>query len=127
MSDEEVDLTIVSKDSDNLYRSDFKASSQQYQNDNGKYDWSSLSIGISKRIEEWCTDDLMGFKFDSVEDAEKFYNTYSSAMGFSVRKDDIRYYKNGTVSMRRWVYSKEGVRSKKNLARERTRRRNQKL
>ena len=60
----------------------------------------------------------MGFEFDSIEDAEKFYNTYSSAMGFSVRKDDIRHYKNGTISIRRWVCSKEGLRSKKDLEKE---------
>ena len=100
MSNKEIGFTLISNDSDT-------SSNQQYEKNNSNYDWSSLSIGNSKRIKECCTKDLMGFEFDSIEDAEKFYNTY-----FSVWKDDIRYYKNGTISMRRWVcssYTKQNI------------------
>ena len=60
----------------------------------------------------------MGIELDSITDAQKLYYTYSSAMGFNVQKGDIRHYKKNTISTRRWVCFKEGLRSKKNLKRE---------
>ncbi|KAK3212497.1 hypothetical protein Dsin_017203 [Dipteronia sinensis] len=50
--------------------------------------------------------DVIGKKFDSVEDPESFYNNYSKFVGFSTRKDEKRRDKQGVITIRRWVCSK---------------------
>ena len=59
--------------------------------------------------------DIMGKEFISVTDAEEFYNKYSYGMGFSTRKDRLSRDTHGLITIRRWVCSKEGFRSKKHV------------
>ncbi|TXG60642.1 hypothetical protein EZV62_015215 [Acer yangbiense] len=61
--------------------------------------------------------DIMGKEFISVTDAEEFYKKYSYRMGFSMRKDRVSRDTYGLITIRRWVCSKEGYRSKKNVDR----------
>ncbi|KAK0586913.1 hypothetical protein LWI29_014328 [Acer saccharum] len=61
--------------------------------------------------------DIMGKEFISVTDAEEFYKKYSYCMGFSMRKDRVSRDTHGLIKIRRWVCSKEGYRSKKNVDR----------
>ncbi|KAK0594891.1 hypothetical protein LWI29_001629 [Acer saccharum] len=57
--------------------------------------------------------DMMGKEFISVTDVEEFYTQYSYEMGFSMRKDRLCRDTHGLITIRRWVCSKEGYRSKK--------------
>ncbi|KAK0608530.1 hypothetical protein LWI29_031964 [Acer saccharum] len=59
--------------------------------------------------------DIMGKEFISVTDAEEFYKKYSYCIGFSMRKDRVSQDTHGLITIRRWVCSKEGYRSKKML------------
>ncbi|KAK0581374.1 hypothetical protein LWI29_013012 [Acer saccharum] len=59
--------------------------------------------------------DMMGKEFISVTDAEEFYTQYSYGMGFSTRKDRLCRDTHGLITVRRWVCSKEGYRSKKHV------------
>ncbi|TXG60714.1 hypothetical protein EZV62_012077 [Acer yangbiense] len=61
--------------------------------------------------------DIMGKEFIFVTDAEEFYKKYSYCMGFSMRKDRVSRDTHGLITIRRWVCSKEGYRSKKNVDR----------
>ncbi|KAK0577467.1 hypothetical protein LWI29_033321 [Acer saccharum] len=61
--------------------------------------------------------DIMGKEFISVTDAKEFYKKYSYGMGFSMRKDRVSRDTHGLITIRRWVCSKEGYRSKKNVDR----------
>ncbi|KAL5812278.1 hypothetical protein ACOSQ3_027228 [Xanthoceras sorbifolium] len=57
--------------------------------------------------------DVLGKEFVNVQEAEKYYHKYSYLKGFSVRKDDLHHDKNGLITIRRWVCSKEGFRENK--------------
>ncbi|KAH9646936.1 protein FAR1-RELATED SEQUENCE [Citrus sinensis] len=59
--------------------------------------------------------DVIGRVFSSIEEAETFYFDYAKSIGFSVRKNIMRTNVQGQVTVRRWVCSKEGKRSKKYL------------
>ncbi|KAL9408394.1 hypothetical protein AB3S75_046870 [Citrus x aurantiifolia] len=59
--------------------------------------------------------DVIGRVFSSIEEAETFYFDYAKSIGFSVRKNIMRTNVQGQVTIRRWVCSKEGKRSKKYL------------
>ncbi|KAK2638164.1 hypothetical protein Ddye_025959 [Dipteronia dyeriana] len=49
------------------------------------------------------------YEVDSISDeAQSFYYKYSTLIGFSVRKDDLRCDKNNSIVLRRWVCSREG-------------------
>ena len=61
--------------------------------------------------------DIIGKEFISVTDAEEFYNKYSYVIGFSTRKDRLCRDTHGLITIRRWVCSKEGYRSKKHVDR----------
>ncbi|TXG66554.1 hypothetical protein EZV62_007829 [Acer yangbiense] len=61
--------------------------------------------------------DMMGKEFISVTDTEEFYKKYSYGMGFSMRKDKLCRDTHGLITIRRWVCSKEGYRSKKHVDR----------
>ncbi|XP_031394325.1 uncharacterized protein LOC116205806 isoform X2 [Punica granatum] len=59
--------------------------------------------------------DVIGMVFDSYEAAENFYKRYALAIGFSVRKQDLRRKTNGVVVMHKWVCNREGRRRQKFL------------
>ena len=61
--------------------------------------------------------DIIGKEFIFVTDAEEFYNKYSYVIGFSTRKDRLCRDTHGLITIRRWVCSKEGYRSKKHVDR----------
>ncbi|TXG48584.1 hypothetical protein EZV62_024459 [Acer yangbiense] len=59
--------------------------------------------------------DIIGKEFIYVTDAEEFYKKYSYGMGFSMHKDRLCRDTHGLITIRRWVCSKEGHRSKKHV------------
>ncbi|KAK3222743.1 hypothetical protein Dsin_009768 [Dipteronia sinensis] len=61
--------------------------------------------------------DIVGKEFISVTDAEDFYKNFSCGMGFSMRKDRLCRDTHGLITIRRWVCSKEGYRSKNHVER----------
>ncbi|CAL1401026.1 unnamed protein product [Linum trigynum] len=49
------------------------------------YDWTLLDkVGNGKPYAKWESDDVVGYEFETLVEADKFYSTYGSAMGFSV-------------------------------------------
>ncbi|XP_030507298.2 uncharacterized protein LOC115722274 isoform X1 [Cannabis sativa] len=87
----------------------------QVESELEKCEQARFFLGVDKRMEELGTDDVVGVVFDSLEKAEAFYYVYSNVLGFSVRKDDVRRDKRGSVVLRRWVCSKEGQRRQKHI------------
>ncbi|KAK9199756.1 hypothetical protein WN944_014949 [Citrus x changshan-huyou] len=77
---------------------------------NSDHTFSSYASG--DRLSEY---DVIGRVFSSIEEAETFYFDYAKSIGFSVRKNIMRTNVQGQVTVRRWVCSKEGKRSKKYL------------
>ncbi|KAK2658176.1 hypothetical protein Ddye_004709 [Dipteronia dyeriana] len=61
--------------------------------------------------------EVIGKEFGSVADAESFYNNYSKAVGFSTRKDEMRCDRQGVITRRRWVCSKQGYQAQKYIQR----------
>ena len=61
--------------------------------------------------------DVIGRDFSSIEDVEEFYFAYAKIIDFSVRKDIKRANSKCNVTIKRWVCSKEGKKSKKYLNR----------
>ncbi|KAL6194292.1 hypothetical protein ACLB2K_035376 [Fragaria x ananassa] len=53
--------------------------------------------------------DIEAMTFNTVDEAESFYATYSVAVGFGIRKSD-KGESNGLIRRREWVYNKEGTR-----------------
>ncbi|CAL1407214.1 unnamed protein product [Linum trigynum] len=50
------------------------------------YDWTLLDkVGNGKPYAKWESDDVVGYEFETLVEAGKFYSTYGCAMGFSVR------------------------------------------
>ncbi|CAL1406216.1 unnamed protein product [Linum trigynum] len=75
------------------------------------YDWTLLDkVGNGKPYSKWESDDVVGYEFETLVEAAKFYSTYGCAMGFSVRKNTHTYSKYGVKNMQRWVCSREGER-----------------
>ncbi|KAK3225514.1 hypothetical protein Dsin_005376 [Dipteronia sinensis] len=56
--------------------------------------------------------DVVRKEFDSHEQVESFYFNYAKVMGFSVRKDEVRYDDKGCIKLCRWVCNKQGYRPK---------------
>ena len=63
-------------------------------------------------------EEVMGMHFNSIEEAEAFYNMYSKVAGFSIRKDDAKRDKKGGIIYPKWVCSKQGYRLEKCLKNE---------
>ncbi|CAL1359326.1 unnamed protein product [Linum trigynum] len=78
---------------------------------------SLLNVNVPGNIEDWGFHDLKEVTFDSVDEAENFYNNYSKYMGFGVRKRDRKVNKYGKWTSRKWVCCK-GVRTEENVNRE---------
>lgn len=53
---------------------------------------------------------MVGLEFDNIEDAFQFWLAYRARVGFGVRKLYANKNKDGTISSRRFVCSKEGLR-----------------
>ncbi|KAJ1386621.1 FAR1 DNA-binding domain [Sesbania bispinosa] len=54
-------------------------------------------------------DEVLAMRFDSYEAGKSFYHKYASAVGFTVREDDMGKYKlGGEVVMKRWICNGEG-------------------
>nr|XP_023917131.1 protein FAR1-RELATED SEQUENCE 5-like [Quercus suber] len=62
-------------------------------------------IGAGEKLQD--VENLLGMVVHSEEEAYKLYNDYAIRIGFSVRKEKLRYTKNG-VRQRDYVCSKEG-------------------
>ncbi|XP_057436526.1 protein FAR1-RELATED SEQUENCE 5-like [Lotus japonicus] len=62
-------------------------------------------------------DDIMGMKFDSEEDAIKFYERYGQCYGFGVRKDMSIVVCKVPLLLVNWSAAKRGVRHRKYLER----------
>ena len=67
--------------------------------------------------EDLTSTEVLAMTFISHEAAGQFYNTYGRYAGFSVHKDDLKHDKNNMPISRRWVCSREGYRSVKNVER----------
>ncbi|CAL1355738.1 unnamed protein product [Linum trigynum] len=64
------------------------------------YDWTLLDkVGNEKPYAKWDSDDVVGYEFETLVEAGKFYSTYGCAMGFSVRKNTHTYSKYGVKNM----------------------------
>lgn len=59
--------------------------------------------------------DVIGREFSSIKDVEEFYFAYTKSIDFSVRKNIKRANSKGNVTIRSWVCSRKGKRSKKHL------------
>ncbi|KAL6200399.1 hypothetical protein ACLB2K_030181 [Fragaria x ananassa] len=53
--------------------------------------------------------DIEAMKFNTVDEAESFYNAYFMAVGFGIRKGDKGEF-NALIRRREWVCNKEGTR-----------------
>ena len=66
-----------------------------------------LIIDIRAEEELQNVENLLGMVVHSEEEAYKLYNDYAIRIGFSVRKEKLKYAKN-SVKTREYVCSKEG-------------------
>ncbi|CAL1395203.1 unnamed protein product [Linum trigynum] len=58
------------------------------------YDSTLLDkVGNGKPYAKWESDDVVGYEFETLLEADKFYSTYVCDMGFSVRKNTHTYSK----------------------------------
>ncbi|XP_024163625.1 protein FAR1-RELATED SEQUENCE 5 [Rosa chinensis] len=65
-----------------------------------------------KNFRELTVKDFDGTYFKTIEDAEKFYEIYSAALGFRLRRQKCDRGLSGTVLRRVWVCSKQGQKNK---------------
>ncbi|XP_062089404.1 protein FAR1-RELATED SEQUENCE 5-like [Humulus lupulus] len=74
-------------------------------------EWASIikELNITKTVNELEKMDIVGKYLDSVDKWETFYEIYAKWMGFGKRSDDVKR-RNGVVSMRTWVCTREGYR-----------------
>lgn len=72
-------------------------------------------LGIAKSVANLTRSDITGCKFDTVEDAKRFFYLYGRLTGFSIRKGHLRKRQNGEIMLRQWLCSKEGRREGKYL------------
>ncbi|KAH9745342.1 protein FAR1-RELATED SEQUENCE [Citrus sinensis] len=71
-------------------------------------DDSSCSIFFNgKHLQQLTSEDVIGSQFETLIDAENFYSNYSKVMGFSIRKNDIRYDNDGQTNVRLWVFERK--------------------
>ena len=70
-----------------------------------------------KNLQQLIGEDVIGSQFETLTDVENFYSKYSKVMGFSIRKNDIRYDNDGETNVRRWVCNRECERAKKYVER----------
>ncbi|CAL1403019.1 unnamed protein product [Linum trigynum] len=61
---------------------------------------------------------IPSMEFQTLEDAEKFYDSYAKAKGFSVRRRDLRRNRRGVAIGRTMVCSREGTRDKMHIDKE---------
>ncbi|XP_004292393.1 PREDICTED: protein FAR1-RELATED SEQUENCE 7-like [Fragaria vesca subsp. vesca] len=80
---------------------DFETTRETYGAD-GPFEYNG------KSFRELTLKDFDGTYFDTVEDAEKFYEIYSAALGFRIRRFRCEKDLSGTIRRRGWVCSKEG-------------------
>lgn len=80
-------------------------------------DSSSSIVFNGKHLQQLTSEGVIGSQFETLTDAENFYSNYSKVMGFSIRKNDIRYDNDGQTNVRRWVCNREGERAKKYVER----------
>ncbi|XP_015384802.1 protein FAR1-RELATED SEQUENCE 5-like [Citrus sinensis] len=74
---------------------------------------SNLGISIAPKVGLQASD-VLDRHFNSVEDAQLWYNNYARMIGFGVRKDNMRRgKKSGRITIRRWVCHFEGVRDER--------------
>ncbi|KAH9649585.1 protein FAR1-RELATED SEQUENCE [Citrus sinensis] len=74
---------------------------------------SNIGISIAPKVGLQASD-ILGSHFDSVEDAQLWYNNYARMIGLGVRKDDMRRRKkSGRITIRRWVCHFKGVRDER--------------
>ena len=69
-----------------------------------------FSAILDKGIDHLIDAEIIGLRFNSIDDGGQFYNTYAKLVGFSIRKNEIKRNKNNIVTSRRWVCAKEGFR-----------------
>ncbi|XP_062100596.1 protein FAR1-RELATED SEQUENCE 5-like [Humulus lupulus] len=74
--------------------------------------WEEIlnNLQLFKTIAEIDTRDILSKEMDSLEKWEAFYKTYLKLSAFDIRIDNTKY-KDGVISIRRWVCSNEGFRS----------------
>ncbi|KAK9941578.1 hypothetical protein M0R45_007280 [Rubus argutus] len=65
-----------------------------------------------KNFRELTIKDFDGSYFKTIEDAEKFYEIYSAALGFRLRRLKCDRGLNGTILRRVWCCSKQGQKNK---------------
>ena len=73
--------------------------------------WSTI---LDKGIDHLIDAEIIGLRFNSLDDGGQFYNTYAKSFGFSIRKDEIKLNKNNIVTSWRWVWAKKGFQTAKN-------------
>lgn len=85
----------------------------------GKREGEGLVSGACDIFHLLTDTEIAGMKFNSEDEAGKFYNAYAKAMGFGIRKSRSKPQKNNDsrVRCRTWVCSREGKRQKKHLQR----------
>ncbi|KAM5584244.1 hypothetical protein ABKV19_003882 [Rosa sericea] len=79
---------------------------------------SPSSLPEGENFKELTADDVVGREFPTVEDAERWYRMYGTAIGFGVRKQRVTRGIEGRVTRRRMVCCKEGKRDAKWLEKE---------
>ena len=88
-----------------------------YKHTNDGCQWATilLDIGLNKLPSELRREDLLKKEFGTYDKAELFFNLYSKAMGFSVRKSHKKTTETGEIKIRTWLCAKEGHRDLKYL------------
>lgn len=76
------------------------------------------NLGGNLRYKDITGADIVGMQFESFEAAEDFYRRYAIAIGFGIRKQDLRRKANGAVIMQKWVCNREGRRRQKYMERD---------
>ena len=79
-------------------------------NENGLHTFGDGGLDVFTEHE------VLQMEFHSEEHAHCFYNAYARTVGFSIRKDKVRWKGNFVLS-RRWVCSRQGYRAKVHLDR----------
>ena len=77
---------------------------------NTTYNAVSVNPTDERMTTHYTKVDISKITFDTEKKWEEWYKQYSLLMGFGVRREDVRMNRNGEVTMRKWVCSKEGFR-----------------
>ena len=62
--------------------------------------------GLEKILNGLTLEDVWKMKFNSIEEAEEFYNLLPNITRFVVRKNDVERDKNQNIISHKWVCSK---------------------